>query len=580
MSDFTTIDFLKLWISVHGFADWDLEDEFTRGTYGLVFFLNAKNPNTSPKSIALKTLDPEDLPKTPKALDELQREFAMWLRLPDHENVLRAGILKRAKFPAGDSFAPDGIRWVEMPVMQMARMDGCLSAWIGSSDYSLTDKLSALAQAFNGLTHLYANGIEGHGDLKPSNLLFTDNSRTRQFPSDAWLKNHPWIIKVADLGWANAWIDYGYTSKAHRPYVAPERLGDHPVFIPEKSDMFSMGMIAAELIQGHHPSPNFKKAEAHDSKWLRQIDAGKWNLEGISPGRIKDLIERCIDPDPAKRPSATEAIQTLCQELREVHGVDIGPTLDYWTAMACQSNVPSISSTSEEIERLARTLGLGVEQESKSFQRLRQIFESMNPKDIYSLEDWVQAAGTILDFLKRMEGEPNEEEAGRIRSQAREHLEKTLSVLDHPSLATMASTLHSEDRLKPFERFSHLVGNLANIANIDFEQAYGGEWNMSQLTLAGFAYHMSTRSHSNPEDAKRDTIEYLDIAVDLSLIEAVPYYFRAIRKHSILIMEQAGFPQYRDVSLREIIDDLEMACRLAPDWQEPRTKLESIRKHS
>jgi len=81
MSDFTTIEFLKLWISVHGFADWDLEDDFTRGTYGLVFFLNAKNPNTFPKSIALKTLDPEDLPKTPKALDELQREFAMWLRL-------------------------------------------------------------------------------------------------------------------------------------------------------------------------------------------------------------------------------------------------------------------------------------------------------------------------------------------------------------------------------------------------------------------------------------------------------------------------------------------------------------------
>lgn len=579
MSDFTTIDFLKLWISVHGFPDWNLEDDFTRGTYGLVFFLNAKHSNSFPKSIALKTLDPEELPEKPKALAELQREFAMWLRLPDHANVLRAGRLKAAKFPTSDSSTPNGTRWIEMPVMQMARMDGCLSGWIGSSDYSLPDKLSALAQAFNGLAHLYANGIEGHGDLKPSNLLFTDISKTQEFPSDAWLKKHPWIIKVADLGWANAWIDYGYTSKAHRPYVARERLGDHPVFVPEKSDVFSMGMIAAELIQGYHPSPNFKKAESHDSKWLRQIDAGNWNLEGISPGRIKNLIERCIDSDTEKRPSATEAIQTLCQELKEVHGLDIGPTLEHWTSAATQSYVPYISTTSDEIERLARTLGLGAEQESKSLERLRQIFETMTPKSIYSLEDWVRCACTMLDFHKRLNGHFNGEESVHIRKQAREHLEQTLGLVDHRDLATMSAGMHPQDKERPFFRFAMLVGNLAFIAEVDFEQAYKGEWNWSQLALAGFANYMAAKACFG-SDTKRNAIDYLDIAIDLSLIEADPYYSRAEQKHNILIFEQAGFPQNRDVSLKEIIDDLEMACRLAPDWQEPRVKLENIRKTS
>lgn len=577
MSDFTKIDSLKLWISVHGFADWDLEDDFTRGTYGLVFFLNAKHPNSSPKSIALKTLDPERLPQKPKALSELQREFAMWLRLPDHANVLRAGKLKPAKFPTGDSSAPNGLRWIEMPVMQMARMDGCLSDWIGNSDYSLADKLSALAQAFNGLAHLYANGIEGHGDLKPSNLLFTDIRKTHDIPSDLWLNRHPWTVKVADLGWADAWIDYGFTSKAHRPYVAPERLGDKPVFVPEKSDMFSMGMIAAELIQGHHPSPNFKKAESHDSKWLRQIDAGNWNLEGITPGRIKNLIERCIDPDPEKRPSATEAIQTLCQELKEVHGLDIGPTLEHWTSAASQSYAPYISSTSEEIVRLARTLGLGAEQESKSLERLRQIFETMTPKGIYSLEDWVRCAGTMLDFHKRLDGHLNGEESVRIRKRAREHLEQTLGLVDHRDLASMSAGMHQEDRERPFFRFAMLVGNLAFIAEVDFEQAYKGEWNLSQLALAGFADYMATRTCFG-SDTKRSAIDYLDIAIDLSLIEADPYYSRAEQRHNILIFEQAGFPQNREVSLKEIIDDLEMACRLAPDWQEPRVRLENIRK--
>ncbi len=579
MSDFTTIDSLKLWITFHGFPDWDLAGECIRGTYGLVFFLNAKHPNTYPKSIALKTLDPEALPEKPKTLAELQREFAMWLRLSDHENVLRAGRLKQARFATDDRSAANGLRWIEIPVMQMARMDGCLSDWIGNSAYSLADRLSALAQAFNGLAHLYANGIEGHGDLKPSNLLFTDIRKNQECPPGAWRNKHPWIIKVADLGWADAWVDYGYTSKAHRIYVAPERLGVKPIFVPEKSDVFSMGMIAAELIQGQHPTPNRKKAESHDSSWLRQIAAGNWNLEGLSPGRIKNLIERCIDSDPEKRPSATEAIETLCQELKEVHGIDIAPTLEQWAALASQPYVPYISSTSEEIERLSRTLGLGMAEESKSLTRLLEIFEHMSPKDIYLLEDWVQAAGTLLKFLHEEVSGQNREQGRIIRAQAREHLEKTLGLVNHQDLAVMAACIHPEDWVTPFARFSHLLGALASIAEVDFEQAYKGEWDLSQLALAGFAFHMASSAHGNAE-AKRDSIDYLDIAIDLSLIEAVPYFFRALRKREVLFLEQAGVVQEGDVSLKEVIEDLEMANRLAPDWREPQSELENIRKNS
>ncbi len=117
------------------------------------------------------------------------------------------------------------------------------------------------------------------------------------------------------------------------------------------------------------------------------------------------------------------------------------------------------------------------------------------------------------------------------------------------------------------------------MAEIDFEQAYNGEWNLSQLALAGFAYHMAYRARENPE-AKRDVIEYLDIAIDLSLIEAVPYFFRALRKQEILMFQKIGRQMDREVSMKEVIEDLEMACRLAPDWKEPQTELENIRKNS
>jgi hypothetical protein len=503
----------------------------------------------------------------------------MWIRLPDHVNVLRAGALKLSRFPVPNPSTSNGIQWLEIPLIQMERMDGCLSEWVENKAYSLPDRLSALAQAFNGLAHLYANGIEGHGDLKPSNLLFTDKRRTQKMPPDAWLNSHPWIVKVADLGWADAWKDYGYTTKAHRPYLAPERIGEHPSVVPEKSDMFSMGMIAAELIQGRHPSPNLKKAESHEGRWLRQIAAASWDLGGIESQRLKNFVLRCIDAEPDRRPSAAEAVEAICLELKETSGLDLAPDLALWTKAASESYVPYISSVSDEIERLGRTRGLGAEQENKSLERLREILASMRPAGIYSLEDWVQAAVTILDFLARIAGGQTSEEAGRIRQQAREYLQTVLGNIHHRDLAAMATSLHSEDWVMPFERFSQLIGDLAEIAEIDFEQAFKGEWNLGQLTLAGFAHHMASRARQG-QTVKRGVIEYLDIAIDLSLIEAVPYFFRALRKREILIFEGMGIHEGQAVSMKEIIADLEIASQLAPKWEEPRRELAKVRQQT
>ena len=572
MSEYSLIDALVRWLSVHGFPDYEQEGDLVCGSYGLVFLMHSKH---SARRIAVKTLDPNRLPKDPKMLAQLQREIAMSLRLPEHPNVLAAGHFKQAKIPVGYLTSDDKPELIEIPVMQMARMDGSLEDWIGNDCYPYVARLSALAQAFNGLAHLYANGIEGHGDLKPSNLLYTDISRKHGLSSGSWLSDYPNIIKVADLGWANAWVDYGYTSKALRQYIAPERLAEKPVFVPEKSDVFSMGMITAELIQGHHPSPNLKKAQSHDSKWLRQIAEGKWNLEAIHSDRIRGLILRCVDPQPANRPSPAEAIQTICEELKEVHKLDIGPTLEYWTQSASEPHVPYISTLSGEIERIIKTLGLGSVQESKSIERLRKILEEIQPNDIYSLEDWAKAAAILLDFLERFEGHLNGEEAGRLRQQARKHLVETLGIVDHRVLAQMASALHKEDWERPFERFSHLIGHLAVIADIDFEQAYRGEWNLSQLALAGFAFDIAGRTRLD-QNAKRDVIEYLDISIDLSLIEAVPYFFRALRKEDILALQALGYYSESNVCKLDVIQDLKIACQLAPDWNEPKMRLRSI----
>jgi serine/threonine protein kinase len=577
MSDISSIDQLKFWIRYNGFPDFELEDEFTRGTYGLVFFLNAKH--RQPSTLALKTLDPETLPENTKSLLELQREFAKWLRLPAHNNVLGARQCKFAILSIPDSRNPDGYRSVKIPVMPMERMDGSLKHWTNSGRFTTAAKLSALAQAFNGLSHLYREGFEGHGDLKPDNILYTDISATGSAPPNTWLSELPWVVKIADFGWADAWLDYGYTNKALRAYMAPERLGAEAMFVCEKSDMFAMGIIVAEVLQGKHPALNLKRACESDGEWSKRAVRGDWNFEGITSDRLRNLVKGCLDPDPSKRPTAIEGMKLICDEMKEVHGIDIEPTLVFWSKPSLQDTLPFISNTSQEIVRLLKTIGLGNLETSKSANRLREIFGTLAPVNLYSLEDWVQAANGLLEFLNNDESNIANAERSQIREQARVLLESSLGSVSHSELGKMAASIYREDLVTPFEHFSHLVGDLASIAEVEFEQAYKGEWGLSDLALAGFAYHMHALSFLG-SPRKRGIIDYLNISVDLSLTEAVPYYFRALRTHDLVMLGKVGLSENSGAKLKDVIRDLEMAIHLAPEWGEPKRRLEAIRRNA
>jgi hypothetical protein len=151
--------------------------------------------------------------------------------------------------------------------------------------------------------------------------------------------------------------------------------------------------------------------------------------------------------------------------------------------------------------------------------------------------------------------------------------------VSHSDLAKMAASIYREDIVTPFEHFSHLVGDLAGIAEVEFEQAYKGEWGLSSLALAGFAYHMHALSLGG-SPTKRGIIDYLNIAIDLSLTEAVPYYFRALRKHALVMLGKVGISESSGASLKDVIRDLEMASHLAPEWGEPKRMLETIRRNT
>jgi serine/threonine protein kinase len=258
---------LREWLELRN-DGYCVEAEPKVGSYGLVFILTAKSPNTSPRSFAVKTVDPEKIPQGFKKDEDkvLRREFRMWLELPHTYNVLPA-----LGFDIATLSESAQNKSIDLPIMRMPRMKGSLQEWVSKpTTVEIADRLIALSQALNGLQYLYDHGFEGHGDLKPENLLY-DDLRCKVLLDDQprWPSTfHPWRVSVADLGWADAWVDLGLSTIAGRPYLALERLAGE--FVPIKSDMFSMGVIASELLQGHHPHPA-KNSKQFEKRQLEEV---------------------------------------------------------------------------------------------------------------------------------------------------------------------------------------------------------------------------------------------------------------------------------------------------------------------
>ncbi|CAI2170244.1 20647_t:CDS:2 [Funneliformis geosporum] len=113
--------------------------------------------------------------------------------------------------------------------------------------------------------------------------------------------------RVSDVGLhfpldkANSNIIYGVL-----PYVAPEVLRGNP--IKKASDIFSFGIIMWTLSAGIRPWCN----RPHDLKLASDICSGlRPEIIDGTPNVYTQLMTQCWDPDPSKRPTASELNELL-----------------------------------------------------------------------------------------------------------------------------------------------------------------------------------------------------------------------------------------------------------------------------
>ncbi|CCM01318.1 uncharacterized protein FIBRA_03367 [Fibroporia radiculosa] len=156
------------------------------------------------------------------------------------------------------------------------------------------DAVAVLKSILSGVKYLHAHDIV-HRDLKPENILY----RTKDSHSD---------IVIVDFGIAKHLHNHDEQLRSlagSLGYTAPEVLNGtgHGTAV----DIWSAGIITYVLLCGYSPFRSDDNAELIRETTEAQVEFHERYWANIS-AEAKDFIRSLLNPDPAKRPTAQEAL--------------------------------------------------------------------------------------------------------------------------------------------------------------------------------------------------------------------------------------------------------------------------------
>lgn len=154
--------------------------------------------------------------------------------------------------------------------------------------------LRALFQIATALADLHAADIV-HRDVKPANMRATASG----------------VLKLFDFGISSS--DNDYTTKNNRGtelFAAPELYQDKPKIRPAM-DIYSFGVCAWALATDEFPDVLLEGPP--------QSTGPAPSIDSVAPGKLAPtlvaLLNRCLDPNPAGRPTASELREELGLQL-------------------------------------------------------------------------------------------------------------------------------------------------------------------------------------------------------------------------------------------------------------------------
>jgi serine/threonine protein kinase len=221
-------------------------------------------------------------------------------------------ILARLTHPNIAHLLTGGTTESGQPYLVMEYVDGLpIDAYCQQNQTPLNQRVSLLIETCAAVSFAHSKLIL-HRDLKPENILINSEGG----------------VKLLDFGIAKL-IDENHfnntaTQVMTRKYASPEQIQGMPV--STQSDVFSLGVIAYELITGYHPYPH-KNAlhrehdvvSGHVLKVKHRAATGDAALPVLSHvpdryilGDLENILRKALSPDPQQR---YESVAAFAQDL-------------------------------------------------------------------------------------------------------------------------------------------------------------------------------------------------------------------------------------------------------------------------
>ena len=271
------------------------------------------------RDIALKLL-PTDVAADPNRLQRLRREARLLASL-NHPHIAALYALEEEQ---------------GVPFLVLELVEGqTLAARLREGRMPPEVAVPLAIQMAEALAAAHARGVV-HRDLKPANVMITAQG----------------LVKLLDFGIARrgAVADTAADTVSRDPLTAPHQFLGTPAYMsPEQingssvtpqSDIWAFGCVLYESLTGKHPFPANTGSDRMAVILERDPD---WTVLAGCPAKVRDVVKRCLQKDPAQRihhiADARIELQEAMRETPEVLPAVAKGRTQAWMAAAVASLV-------------------------------------------------------------------------------------------------------------------------------------------------------------------------------------------------------------------------------------------------